>query len=154
MLFDRDDWGPEVMRGLTPRPTKADDCAELFNRTAAPFRDAFTGPIIHDRHVYVFGESYGKLGKGRAICVEIASGQVMWNQAMKNNHQHSSAVVADGKIITIGVANLYLVKATPEKYVELGKARLGLEKYASVAAADGKVFLKTGKKVVCYDLSK
>ena len=41
MLFDRDDWGPEVMRGATPRPTTPEACNEVFNRTAAMFRDAF-----------------------------------------------------------------------------------------------------------------
>ena len=119
-----------------------------------PFNDAHTAPTIHDGHVYVFGEAYGKRGKGRALCVEIATGKTAWTHEMKNDHQHSSAVVADGKIITIGGAVLYLVKATPEKYTELGQARLGLEKYSSVAVADGKVYLRKPGSVVCYDLRK
>ncbi|NQT53882.1 hypothetical protein HQ576_17635, partial [bacterium] len=42
MLFDRDDWGPDVMRGHAPRPTAPAACNEVFNRTAAMFREAFT----------------------------------------------------------------------------------------------------------------
>ena len=40
-LFERDDFGGDVMRGFCPRPTKPEDCNELFNRTGALLRDAF-----------------------------------------------------------------------------------------------------------------
>jgi len=42
MLFDRDSWGPEVIRGLTPYPIKPEACNELFNRTGKMFSEAFT----------------------------------------------------------------------------------------------------------------
>ena len=41
-LYDRDDFGSEIMRGLTPRPETPEECIEVFNRTGAMFRDAFT----------------------------------------------------------------------------------------------------------------
>jgi hypothetical protein len=41
LLFDRDDWAPEVMRGHCPMPQTAEGCNEVFNRTAAQFRAAF-----------------------------------------------------------------------------------------------------------------
>ncbi len=41
MLFDRDDFGPEVMRGQTPRPTSPEGCNLVFNRTGAMFRESF-----------------------------------------------------------------------------------------------------------------
>jgi malectin (di-glucose binding ER protein) len=41
-LFDRDDFGPEVMHGCTPAPTNAAASDELFEGTAAVLRDAFT----------------------------------------------------------------------------------------------------------------
>ncbi len=42
MLFDRDDWGPDAMLGQTPRPSTPEGCNEVFNRTAATFREAFS----------------------------------------------------------------------------------------------------------------
>ena len=42
MLFDRDGWGPEVMRGFAPRPETPEACNDVFNRTGEMFRDAFT----------------------------------------------------------------------------------------------------------------
>jgi len=41
-LFDRDGWGPDVMRGHAPRPATPEACNEVFNRTGAMFREAFT----------------------------------------------------------------------------------------------------------------
>jgi hypothetical protein len=42
MLFDRDDYGSDVMRGLTPEPDTDPLSIEVFNRTGAMLRTAFT----------------------------------------------------------------------------------------------------------------
>ena len=42
LLFERDDWGPEVMTGNCPQPVTPADCNEVFNRTGAMFREAFS----------------------------------------------------------------------------------------------------------------
>jgi hypothetical protein len=41
LLFDRDDWAPEVMCDHCPVPSTPKDCNEVFNRMAAQFREAF-----------------------------------------------------------------------------------------------------------------
>ena len=41
-LFERDDYGPEVMFGSMPSPTTPEASNEVFNRTAGLLRDAFT----------------------------------------------------------------------------------------------------------------
>lgn len=41
-LYDRDDFGPDIMRGLSPRPDTPEECLEVFDRAGAMFRDAFT----------------------------------------------------------------------------------------------------------------
>ncbi|NQU24318.1 MAG: hypothetical protein HQ567_23800 [Candidatus Nealsonbacteria bacterium] len=40
-MFDRDGWGPEVLRGHAPRPTVPESCNEVFNRTGTMFDEAF-----------------------------------------------------------------------------------------------------------------
>jgi len=42
LLFERDDWGPEVMTGHCPQPVTPHDCNDVFNRTGAMFREAFS----------------------------------------------------------------------------------------------------------------
>jgi hypothetical protein len=41
-LFDRDDYGADVMRGVCPQPATPADCNELFDRAADMLRAAFT----------------------------------------------------------------------------------------------------------------
>ncbi len=41
-LFERDDFGADVMRDMIPEPQTPEQCNELFNRTGAMFREAFT----------------------------------------------------------------------------------------------------------------
>ncbi|MGD0782182.1 MAG: hypothetical protein ABSA30_04890, partial [Candidatus Aminicenantales bacterium] len=42
LLFDRDDFGPEVMNGLMPEPKTPEESNELFNRAGSMLRAAFT----------------------------------------------------------------------------------------------------------------
>ncbi len=42
LLFDRDDYGSEIMRGLTPRSETPEEHIEIFERTAALFNGAFS----------------------------------------------------------------------------------------------------------------
>ena len=117
------------------------------------FHDQFTSPTIHDGHVYVFGGAYRDRNPTRAVCVEIASGEICWDENV-GPFEFSSATVADGKLILIGRDTLYLLKATPEKYTVLGKARLGLRSWSSIGFVDGRIYVRTQKRVVCYDLRK
>ena len=41
LLFERDDWGPDVMLDQCPVPKTPEGCNEVFNRVGAQFRDAF-----------------------------------------------------------------------------------------------------------------
>jgi hypothetical protein len=41
LLFDRDDFGNDVMEGFVPEPKPGPDSNEVFNRAASVFRDAF-----------------------------------------------------------------------------------------------------------------
>lgn len=42
MLFDRDDYGADVMRGLTPEPSAPGAAVEMFERVGAMFNEAFS----------------------------------------------------------------------------------------------------------------
>ncbi len=42
LLFERDDWGPDVMLGHCPTPQTPEAYNEVFDRTGRQFRDAFT----------------------------------------------------------------------------------------------------------------
>ena len=116
---------------------------------SVPIKDHYASPVIYAGHVYVIGE------KGRALCIELASGKIAWEERITSGvAELSSPVIADGKLIIVAGPWLYLIKATPEKFTLLGKADVDAVKWTSPAVADGKVFLRTKDGVVCYDLRK
>ena len=41
LLFETDDYGPDVTRGYRPKPTTSAGCNDVFNRTADMFKEAF-----------------------------------------------------------------------------------------------------------------
>ena len=145
-------WTPEVgvtaYRLTTPQPTKL---------WSVPIKEGYSSPIVWQGFVYAVGganATFGDNGKGRALCIEVATGRVAWNELIGPGLELSSPVLADGKLLFSAGGWLYLVKASPAKYELLGKANLGLAPYASPAFADGFLFVRTNKNVVCYDLRK
>ncbi len=118
-----------------------------------PWKDAHSGALIDKGFAYALGGAFGEPGRGKAICVELATGSVKWEQTI-GNAQHSSPLLADGKIFAFNGGQLLVIQATPEKYTPLGAANLGIETWSSPALADGKLFVRTGKGIVCYSLVK
>lgn len=122
----------------------------------APFKDNFASPLIDGKYVYVLGGSdyYGKETRpGKAVCLELETGKVMWQETMSLAN-YGSLALADGKLIAVVGKELVVFKASPEKFQLVGRANLGLVRWVSPAIVDGKVFLRTSTKVVCYDLAK
>ena len=141
------------VKGLCAYKLSATSIERLWT---VPFNDDFSSPIIDGKYVYAVGGSdyYMKENKpGKAVCLELETGKVMWEEALPLAN-HGSPVLADGKLIAVVGKELVMFKAGPEKFQLVGRADLGLERWVTPAIVDGKVFLRTAKKVVCYDLAK
>jgi outer membrane protein assembly factor BamB len=117
------------------------------------FIDLFTTPTILDGRVYIFGGAFRKKNPSRAMCIEMSSGKVLWDREV-GTFEFSSGVLADGKILINGGSTFYLLKPDPQKYVELGKADLGLQPFSTPTLVDGRLYVRTKERVECYDLRK
>lgn len=124
---------------------------EAKERWQVSFADDYASPVIYQGHVYAIG---GTPKGSEALCVELKTGKVVWRQKMPKDAVYGSPVVADGKLIVVAGKDLYLIKATPEKYTLLGKANMRLEKWTSATFSDGRIFLRRGKSIICCDLRK
>ena len=128
-----------------------------------PLNDAYAAPLIDHGYVYfVWGGPDMWTKKGKACCIELESGKILWEE-MKvfENTQYSSPLLADGKIFAIthsssGKDGLTVFKATPEKFTLIGQQVVkDIRIWQSSAIADGRVYLRAGRtKIVCYDLRK
>jgi len=118
------------------------------------FTDRGTSAALHKEHVFVMGG----LSKARAVCLNLATGNVVWQQKLTST-EFSSPVVADGKLLVpVGPGNkpgsLYMIDAEAEQFRLLGSPKLGVVTCTSVAIVDGKAFLRLQDGVGCYDLRK
>ena len=117
-----------------------------------PAKEDYSGPIISGDDVYVVGGAYQEAGKGKARCLNLTDGAILWEELL-GDAQLTSPVLADGKIITVSGSQLVVFTADPSRFTPVGKMDLGLDKWCSPTIADGKAFLRTSKNVICVDLT-
>ena len=109
-------------------------------------------PVYKDGYLYGFD---GRQEEGaRLRCVEMKSGKVQWTS---ENFGCGSMILADGKLIILTEnGDLVLAKANPDKYEELARAAVltNVPCRAPLALADGKLYGRDGKKLVCWNLKE
>jgi outer membrane protein assembly factor BamB len=108
--------------------------------------------IHHDGYLYGFD---GRQEAGPNFrCVELKTKKVMWQ---KDRFGCGTMILADGKLIVLTEdGTLRLVQASPTAYRELAQASL-LEATpcrAQIALANGRLFARDQKKLVCVELKK
>lgn len=89
-------------------------------------------------------------GSFEAVCLDTETGALRWSSPRGLDH-YSSGALAHGKLWVLGKNRLAALD--PDTGAEFTRIRVDYLKCASPAFADGKVFLRTRKAVVCYDLA-
>ena len=79
---------------------------------------------------------------------------MLWKTRKKPSFGRGGLILADGVIYIVegDKRHLYMVKATPEKYTELGRVKKilkGKEMWAPLALADGKLVIRDQKQLKC-----
>ena len=113
----------------------------------------FDTPVYQDGYLYGFHGRQDVEG-GRLRCVEMKSGDVKWTA---EGYNCGSMILADGKLVILTEdGDLVLAKASPDKYEELARATVLASPpvRAAIALADGKLYGRDGRKLVCWDLRK
>jgi outer membrane protein assembly factor BamB len=111
--------------------------------------------LVYQNCVYhTGGHCYGP----QLRCLDLATGETKWERGWPEVRA-PSPVLAEGKIISLcdgtdGGASVILVKATSEKFEELGKFNPRAAGCASPAIAGGKLFLRLKDCVACYDIAQ
>jgi len=124
----------------------------------------WTTPILHDGYVYAF--SGRNEPDARFRCVEFKTGKVMWELdqswrpygAPPDKYGRGAAILADGKLIVLGEAGLLgLFRVNPQKGEELARYQVPQLKYPCWAApilSEGRVYLRSESRLLCYDFAK
>ena len=125
-------------------------------RPAKTLRSHWGTPVFHENHL--FGSSGRNAGDAQLVCVGWESGQATWHEPGLGR---ASVALVDGHLIVLGeYGDLLLVRANPERYEEVARARLrekGAELlvppcWAAPVIARGLLFVRGRGRMVCVDL--
>lgn len=113
-------------------------------------RNEWQTSVLLDGHLYGF-DNVGSAGPVTHLtCIDAATGERKWQQPRFGK---GNLIAADGKLwITTMAGELVLVRATPEKYEELSRATVLETTRTAPALADGWLYLRDGREIVCFDV--
>jgi outer membrane protein assembly factor BamB len=107
-------------------------------------------PVIHDGHLYGL-DNQGSAGPITSlVCLRLKDHKTMWQ---KNRFGKCNLILADGKLfLTTMAGEVVIVEASPEKFHELSRATIMETTRQAPALADGHLFVRDDKEVVCIDV--
>jgi len=111
----------------------------------------FASPVAVSRHLYGLGPAKN------LICVDAETGKLAWSQpgftVADATKAHASFIVAgrDLLVLTDG-GQLVLVAADPKEFREIARTQVCGRTWCNPAYADGKLFVRDTKELVCVSL--
>ncbi len=118
-------------------------------------RNKHGGVIVSDGHIYG-----GSQDKNIVFCANLMTGEKLWEERGAGSGS-TSVVAADGKLIArFQNGTVALAKLTTEGYDEVssfttpGSGDRNMPSWAHPVIANGKLFLREGNSILCYDISK
>ncbi|HET6408855.1 MAG TPA: PQQ-binding-like beta-propeller repeat protein, partial [Chthoniobacteraceae bacterium] len=111
------------------------------------FSSGIGSGIIYEGHLYTISQN------GIAACTDLKNGNTIWEERLKGSSSRgtswSSLLLADGKIYAPNQGgDVFVIKAAP-KFEVLATNSVNESTNASLAAADGEIFLRTDKALWC-----
>jgi outer membrane protein assembly factor BamB len=105
----------------------------------------FNSPVYHNGHVY-------GLDEGILTCVNAETGERKWKQG---RYGYGQVILASGHlIVTTESGEMALVKADPSGFNEVAKfAALEGKTWNVPALAGGKLLVRNGTQMACFDLA-
>ena len=109
-------------------------------------------PVLHDGHLYGLF-SFKRYGTGPLQCVELATGKVKWE---KKGFGPGNCILVGHKLVVLSDSGeLVLVKAAPEAYEELARAKVLKGKcWSTPAYSDGKIFIRSTLEGACVEVGQ
>jgi outer membrane protein assembly factor BamB len=107
-------------------------------------------PVVVDGYLYgMFG--FKNFGKGPLKCVEVATGQIKWEQP---GFGAGNVLAVNGQIVALSDKGVVVViKATPEAYTEITRTQVITGKcWSTPALSDGRLYVRSTKEGACIDL--
>jgi outer membrane protein assembly factor BamB len=117
----------------------------------------FTTPVkVGPKHFYVVTGEARLLGATATLhCVDITDGKVAWSKPKVGRYHAGLMTLGDGKVLMMDDNGfLTLMEPSTEKYTELARSKICGLTWAHPALADGRLFIRDDKELLCVDPGK
>jgi outer membrane protein assembly factor BamB len=118
----------------------------------------FSTPVaVGKDHMYMVTGANPVLEKPAATlrCVETATGKVLWSKTPVGEYHASLLRTGDDKLLFLDDAgNLMLLDPNTKEYKELARAKVCGKTWAHPAMADGRLYVRDEKELICLQLSE
>jgi len=110
-------------------------------------------PIVYRDHLFTVQPDEGPLRK-QLVCYR-PDGTLVWSSGKRNRFGLGPFMIADEKLLVLNdYGVLTVAQASPERYIQLARARVldGHEAWAPFALVDGLLLLRDSERMICLDL--
>lgn len=114
----------------------------------------FTTPVVVGDEMYIVTGKLIPPQSATLRCVNWKTGTVRWSRNNVGKYHASLVRLGDGKILMLEErGDLVLVDPNPTEYRELARAKICGETWAHPALANGKLYVRDDKELLCFDLN-
>lgn len=111
----------------------------------------FSSPVLVGDHLYGLGPAKN------IVCIDLATGQLAWEQAgatMTDGSRAEAAFLVFGKNIAMlnDGGELVLFEANPNEYKEVGRTQVCGNTWCNPAYADGRLYVRDARELICVNL--
>ena len=115
-------------------------------------RNEWQTSMLLDGYLYGMDNVGGAGPITHLTCVEAATGKRMWQQTRFGK---GNLIAADAKLfITTMKGELVVVRATPQRYEEIGRTTILNSTRQAPALSNGRLYMRDDEKIVCVDVRK
>jgi outer membrane protein assembly factor BamB len=144
LLFGSEDLG---LVSLTVEDSPGEGVKAQQEWATSTLKPAYNDFVLVDGFVYGFNE-------GDFSCVDATTGKKKWRGGKFGHGQVVAVAEQHLLVVQAESGEVILVKASPEKLVELGSvSALHSKTWNHPALAQGKLFVRNDEEIVCYDLT-
>ncbi|MDB6025957.1 MAG: hypothetical protein JWM68_2180 [Verrucomicrobiales bacterium] len=97
---------------------------------------------------------YGQGPNKDFICADARTGETKWTQPGFGKENSSTIALGKNLLVLTDSGELVLLAANPEKYSELGRTQVCGKNWNYPAFADGKLYVRDARELICYELLK
>jgi outer membrane protein assembly factor BamB len=121
----------------------------------------FSTPVaVGKEHVYMITGSVPnpfakKPPEATLRCIEAATGKVLWGRPKVGKYHAALLRTGNGKLLLLDDAgNLMMLDANPKAYRELARSKVCGETWAHPALADGRLYVRDNKELICLKMGQ